>query len=224
MTRHECVSVILALAFLSVARPVRADDWQLMGSQKGIEFYRREMPGGHITAFKGKGRVEAPLWKVASILLDTRRASEWVSGLKESRVVRHLGPSRYIEYNRVGGPFIMKDRDFVSDVRIDVDPQARTFALVYQPTGDGAAPVTRAVRGEILAGRFQATSVESGQRTELTAEVQCDPKGIIPAWIVNFFQKNWPIQTFEGIRVQAAKPDITMPEEFSDVLTPTRQF
>jgi hypothetical protein len=80
------------------------------------------------------------------------------------------------------------------------------------------------VRGEILSGLFQATSLEPDKRTELTVEVQIDPKGFIPAWIVNFFQKNWPLHTFEAIRAQAAKPDITMPEAFMDVLTPTRQF
>jgi START domain-containing protein len=223
MTR-ECLSLCLGLTFLSVALPVRAQDWKLIGTEQGVEFYRRELPGSHITAFKGKGTVEAPLWKVASILLDTGRANEWVSSLKESRVVRRLGPARYIEYNRVGGPFIMKDRDFVSDVRIEVDAQAKTFALVYQPTGDAAAPPTRYVRGEILAGLFHARSLETAGTTELTAEVQCDPKGIIPAWVVNFFQKSWPIQTFQGIRAQAAKEDITTPVDFADVIAPTRQF
>jgi hypothetical protein len=33
-----------------------------------------------------------------------------------------------------------------------------------------------------------------------------------------------PLHTFEAIRAQAAKADITMPEAFVDVLTPTRQF
>ena len=77
---------------------------------------------------------------------------------------------------------------------------------------------------EILSGLFQATSLEPDRRTELTVEVQVDPKGVIPAWIVNFFQKSWPLHTFEAIRAQAAKPDIAMPEAFVDVLTPTRQF
>ena len=173
---------------------------------------------------KGTGTIDAPVWKVASILLDTQRAREWVDSLKESRVLRRLAPDRYVEYNHVGGPFLMKDRDFVSDVRITVDPGTRTFALAYQPTDDSGAPTTHNVRGEILSGLFQATSLEPDKRTELTVEVQVDPKGFIPAWIVNFFQKSWPLHTFEAIRAQAAKPDIAMPEAFVDVLTPTRQF
>jgi hypothetical protein len=207
-----------------VALPAHAEDWTPISVARGVTIYRRELPGSHLTAMKGTGTVEAPVWKVAAILLDTQRAREWVDSLKESRVVRRLAPDRYIEYNHVGGPFVMRDRDFVSDVRITVDPTTRTFALAYQPTVDPGAPTTRYVRSEILSGLFQATSLEPETRTALSVEVQIDPKGFIPAWVVNLFQKSWPLHTFEAIRAQAAKPDITMPEAFMDVLTPTRQF
>ena len=112
----------------------------------------------------------------------------------------------------------------MSDVTIDVDSLAKAFALLYKPTGEVSVPSAHHVRGEIVAGAFRATSLENGTRTELTAELHCDPKGSLPKWVVNFFQKNWPRNTFEAIRVQAAKPDITMPDEFADVLAPTRGF
>jgi len=214
----------MCVTCVNVARPSYAEDWTPITTERGVTIYRRTLPGSHLTAMKGTGTVDAPVWKVASILLDTRRAREWVESLKESRVLRRLAPDRYVEYNHVGGPFLMKDRDFVSDVHIIVDPGARTFALAYRPTDDAGAPATHNVRGEILSGLFQATSLEPDRRTELTVEVQVDPKGFIPAWIVNFFQKSWPLHTFEAIRAQAAKPDIAMPEPFMDVLTPTRQF
>jgi hypothetical protein len=82
----------------------------------------------------------------------------------------------------------------------------------------------RYVRGEILAGRFLAVSREAGRRTDLTAELQVDPKGLLPTWLVNVFQRNWPLTTFQKIRTQAGKPDIAMPAEFKDVLGPTRNF
>ena len=59
---------------------------------------------------------------------------------------------------------------------------------------------------------------------EVTVLERHDPHGALPGWLVNMFQKGWPEQTFEGIRRQAAKPDITMPAEFRDVLGPTEQF
>ncbi len=222
----SCSRLLLfwCVVFLSAVPTVRADDWKLSGREKGIEIYRRDVPGSGIIALKGQGTVEAPLWKVASILLDTKRAPQWVDSLEESRVLRRLGLNRYIEYNHIRGPLIIKDRDFVSEVTIDVDPLAKSFALIYRSTDDASVPSTHHVRGEIVAGSFRATSLEKDKRTELTAELQADPKGSIPKWVVNFFQKNWPRNTFEAIRAQAAKPDITMPDEFADVLAPTRGF
>lgn len=127
-------------------------------------------------------------------------------------------------FGEIGLPFILKDRDSVSEVHIEADPAAREFALIYRPATGAAAPPTRHVRGEILAGRFQAVSLERGRRTRLTAELQCDPKGAIPGWIANFFQRAWPQNTFQALRAQAAKADIAMPPEFRNVLEPTRDF
>ena len=210
--------------FLAVAWRAEGEDWKLVGNQHGVEIYRRDVPGSGVVAFKGQGTIEAPLWKVASILLDTKRAPEWAESLKESRVVRRVGPNAYIEYNHLGMPFILRDRDFVSEVVIEVNADARTFGLVYKPTDDHSIAVTKYVRGEIRSGLFQVRSVEQGKRSTLMAEIQCDPKGAIPTWIANFFQRSWPLTTFERLRSQAAKPDIAMPEEFKDVLASTLQF
>jgi hypothetical protein len=223
MTRPLPPLVLCCVVLVGGALPVQAENWKLMGSERGIEIYRREVPGSGIVALKGSGIVDAPLWKIASILLDTKRAPEWVDSLKESRVLRRLGLNRYVEYNHIAGPLVMKDRDFVSDVAIEVDSRAKTFALIYKPGGDPGVPASRHVRGEILSGVFRATSLDNA-RTDLTAELHCDPKGALPEWIVNLFQKNWPRNTLEAIRTQAAKPDIEMPEQFKDVLAPTRQF
>jgi START domain len=209
---------------LAVAWRAEGEDWKLVGNQHGVEIYRRDVPGSDVVAFKGQGTIEAPLWKVASILLDTRRAPEWAESLKESRVVKRLGPNTYIEYNHLGMPFILRDRDFVSEVLIDVNAEARTFGLVYKPTEEPSVAVTRYVRGVIRSGVFQVRSVEQGRRSTLMAEIQCDPKGAIPTWVANFFQRSWPLTTFERLRKQAAKADLAMPEEFKDVLASTLQF
>jgi hypothetical protein len=219
--------LVLAVALgtmVSFPAASTGQDWTRVDVADGIEISRRTVPGTGLVAMRGAGTIEAPVWKVASILLDPARAPEWVDSLRESRVVQRLGPTAYIEYNHFSMPFLVKDREFVSDVQIEVDPTTRRVALVYRPTTQAMVPPTRAVRGEILAGRFDARSVEAGRRTELIAEVQCDPKGLLPAWLVNLFQRHWPTNTFEGMRKQAARADIQIPVAFQRVLDPTRGF
>ncbi|MGZ3688603.1 MAG: hypothetical protein ACXWP5_09760, partial [Bdellovibrionota bacterium] len=44
--------------------------------------------------------------------------------------------------------------------------------------------------------------------THVDVQVNADPRGEIPKWMVNLFQKKWPYNTLEGIRRQAAKTDV----------------
>jgi len=220
---HGLRVLVFSVLLLAASRAL-ADDWQLTGNKDGITIYQRAVPGSAIIALKGEGVVDAPVWKVASVLLDTARAQEWVDSLKQSRVVRRLTLTSYIEYNHLGLPLIIKDRDFVSEVQIKVNADDRSVALIYRPTDDPSVSTTRDVRGEILAGTFLARSLGPEHRTQLTAEIHCDPKGALPAWIVNLFQRRWPQNTFEGIRRQVAKPDVAMPDEFKDVLGPTTGY
>jgi hypothetical protein len=42
----------------------------------------------------------------------------------------------------------------------------------------------------------------------VSGDVHCDPRGSIPTWIVNYFQKDWPRTTFKNLRTQVAKRNI----------------
>ncbi|MBY0371179.1 hypothetical protein K2X33_10870 [bacterium] len=192
--------------------------WEPTGAKDGIALFKKEVAGSAIIALRGQGRVEAPLWKVASILLDTKRAPEWVDSMGESRVLRRISLDSYIEYNLIKTPVILQDRDFVSHVKIDVDPAGKSFALIYSPADDKLNTWNH-TRGEIRSGRFELSATADGA-TYVDAEVHCDPMGSVPKWVVNLFQEDWPQLTFTGLRAQAAKADIRTPDNFRDVLAP----
>jgi hypothetical protein len=112
----------------------------------------------------------------------------------------------------------MKDRDFVSQVTMRMDVSTHAFTIAYGAIQDNTgAPKTDYVRGEINSSRFVISPVDGGQRTRLVAEVHCDPKGSIPKWIVNIFQRSWPLDTFYGLRRQVAKADLREPPPFLKV-------
>jgi hypothetical protein len=209
-------------AFGSV--PTHRADWESLGTKKGVELYRRDSPGD-VVELKGVGTIEAPLWRVAATLLDTERAPEWVDSLEQSSVVRRIDLNTYVEYNRIGTPFFLKDRDFVSTVKIEVDPHAKTFALRYESADESIGGIGDKghIRGEIKPAVFKLTAVDAN-RTQLSGEIHCDPKGTIPKWLVNFFQKDWALVTVTALREQTAKPEVRIPAEFADVLRPTLSF
>ena len=189
--------------------------WEKVGDEAGVEVYRRAVPGSAFLAVKGTGFVEAPVRTVALVLLDDERAHEWVDSLAEARVVRVVSPTEYIEYNHAAMPLIVSDREFVDDVSMAADPAARTVVIRSVPVDDPSIPRTRIVRG-VLDATYLLESV--GGRTRLTVEIESDPKGWLPAWLVNFFQKDWARSTIEGIRRQCAKKDLAPPKPFAPFL------
>jgi hypothetical protein len=213
-----------ASAAPAVAPPSPPVPWEKIGDDDGIAVYRREVPGSPIIAFKGEGVINAPILRVASILVDTTRATEWVDSLVEARTLRHVSETEYIEYDHIGTPFVMKDRDFVIDCKLDFEPPQKKVALLFHSVTDPLAPTTSYVRGELMSSAFVLTALEHGAKTHILAEVHCDPRGSVAKWIVNWFQKSWPHSTITRLRAQAAKPDIVDQPRLKQVLTEKGYF
>ena len=182
--------------------------WTKIDDADGIAIYRREIPGSDAIAFKGEGVVAAPLVRVASVIFDTSRATEWIDSLVEARVVRTLSDTEYVEYDHFGTPFVMKDRDFVTSNRMEYDATRQTITIRMRSTTDPAAPPTSYVRGELISSTFVLTATSDGKGTRVSGDVHCDPRGSVAKWIVNYFQKDWPRSTLKSLRKQVAKPNI----------------
>ena len=182
--------------------------WEKIGEKDGIVAYRREVPGSPLIAVKGEGVVDASIIRVASVLVDTSRATEWIDRLVESRVVREVSETETVHYDHIGTPVVMKDRDFVTRAKLEFDNIGKKVTVNMRSTTDPLAPPTDFVRGEIMQSYFILTSIEHGTKTHISVEVHADPKGSIAKWIVNMFQKSWPHNTISRLRTQVAKPDI----------------
>jgi hypothetical protein len=191
--------------------------WEQTGNEAGVTVYRRAIPNSSFLAVKGTGVVEAKVRTVALVLLDDARAAEWVDSLAEARVVRTVSETEYLEYNRASMPLFVSDRDFVNRVSMAADESARTVTIRSIPAEDAAVPKTKAVRG-LLDATYLLESIDGGKHTRLTVEIESDPKGMLPAFVVNFFQKDWARETIQGIRKQCAKPDLQAPKEFAAFL------
>ncbi len=206
------------------ADPASVPAWEKIDESDGIRVYRREIPGSPIIAFKGEGVVDATILRVASVLVDISRATEWIDSLAEAKTLRQISEDERIEYDHVTTPFILKDRDFVIDAKMEFDPAQKTVALKIHSVTDPLAPETHFVRGELLHSSFTLTALEHGTKTHIVAEIHADPKGSVAKWIVNMFQKGWPHNTITRLREQAKKPDIHDHPHLKDVLTDKGYF
>jgi hypothetical protein len=197
------------LLLLGVSTCLGGNSWEELSNEDGIKVWRREVEGSPVVAFRGETIIDASLAKVANVLDDTPRKGEWVCNLLEAKNVRMISTMERVEYNRTSAPWPIKDRDFVFRADVKVDKKAKAITILIKSVTDPLMPVDedKAVRGELLDSSYVLTSL-GDNKTRVVVEIQVDPKGSVPKWVVNWAQKGWPRKTLDGIRGQCAKSDV----------------
>jgi hypothetical protein len=212
------VVALLATTTMASAGKVGPDGWEPIADKDGVKVFRKSVAGSPLKSMKGIGIVDAPVTTVALVLLDDPRAHEWVDSLAESRVERLVNPHEYIEYNHIAMPAICRDREFVTRVTLEARPADKVAIIRSAPAEEASIKHNKKIIRGDLTSFYELRSVDGGKRTELTIEMHTDPKGWLPAWVVNLFQKDWALETIGGIRKQVKKPDLKTPPEFATYL------
>ena len=216
--RPLAIALLTAFALAGVAHAdtPQPGKWQQFDEEDGIRMFRREVPGSSLVALRGDGFIEAPIARVASVLADRKRSVEWIDRLVKTKVLEQITETEAINWNHIKTPTPLKDRDFVFKTAITTDPARKKIVFSYYSVTHKSAPVTDDyVRGSFKDGKFELTMAtrtnKDGTKTRGTlvnAEVEVDPAGSVPTFIVNMVQKSWPHKTLMALRKQVAKPDI----------------
>ena len=199
---------IMLVSFVGLSAAT-ATEWELADTDEGIKSFRKDEPGNPITAFKGEAVVDAPLAKVAWVIRDNDHRTEWVDRLQLSRVLETHSQFDKVLYQHFGLPWPISDRDYVYRAKALWRGDVLHFEL--QSTTSQNAPETVGVRARLIRCVYRLKAW-GADRTHVTVEVHTDPMGSLPATLVNFIQKSWPIKTLRGIRRMVKKPYAQMAE------------
>jgi hypothetical protein len=193
--------------------------WTKTGEEDDIVTYKKEVTGSDLLAFKGSGTIHASIERIAAVIFDTHRAPEWIVNLEESRLIQWISKNEFIEYDHIRTPpIIMKDREFVSHVKMQVDPKSKAMTFHYHSADDSVVPATdRFIRGNLMNTTFVLTPNSDNTSTQVAGEIYCDPKGSVPKWLVNWVQAKWPSDTLKNLRRQVAKTDIVIDDRIHNL-------
>lgn len=189
--------------------------WSVIDDADGLVVYERPVENASIIEFRGVGTLPAPIEKVLTILTDETRAPEWADGLAKAYRLQQISPMEWIEYNHFNTPFVIKDRDIVNRVKVEMDRLGRKARVIQQSVTHSLAPSTSYVRADLQHAEFRLEA--RGQDTLFDGEIRIDPKGSMPKWIFNLFQRSWPRTTFESVKRQAARADVVVNPLFRDL-------
>ena len=179
--------ILVAGGFL-VAPAAFALDWEKISDKDGELVERGAVPGLRVSAIRvtahspmAPGAVFETIWKQQEHL-------EFVPFLKQLRILSDTGDERVV-YEQLALPFV-RDRDYTVRLHKRVDPAVDRYEILIESANDAGPPPDRShVRVTNIHGSWTVEAGPDGKGSIVRYEVQSDPGGSIPAWLVDRTQR-----------------------------------
>nr|WP_295922153.1 START domain-containing protein [uncultured Dyadobacter sp.] len=195
---------LLLLALLSAFSAFAQNKWKLIADEQQIRIYSQAVPESKIKAIKVDCVVDASLPQMVALLLDVEAGTDWVYKTKSCTLVKRVSPTDLYYHSEISLPWPLDNRDFVAHLRATQDPASRVVT-VDGPVVAGMVPHKKnVVRVTDSKGRWILTPSPGKVRIEYT--LHTDPGGYLPAWAVNAFAAEGPMETFKKMKEQLKLP------------------
>lgn len=201
--------LVCILACLLQASGAIADDedggWHHEVTEDGVSVSLRNEPGRDLPVFRGVGKVDAGLFDILAVLDDTPRLTDWMANCIGSKVIKQVNEFDRIIYNRTDSPWPVSDRDVVLSATVQASLAKKEVWCRFSSTTSAAqGPVDGVVRMPRLRGYYRLQAIDD-THTKVTYQIDADPGGMLPDWLVTRATKQLPIQTIVGMRKQVKK-------------------
>jgi hypothetical protein len=165
--------------------------WEKVGKKDGVAVSKKEVPESDLLAFRGVVVHDVHIGKVMTAFVDENQRSKWVDRYAAHKTLKKTATSQtyWIHFSL---PFPISDRDYVlhSDAYPDKDKKIVT-TKIKSVLNSKAPEKDCCVRAEVY-GTYYKFEALPGGKTKLTVEVHTNPKGLLPGWLINSIQEDWP--------------------------------
>ena len=169
---------------------------------------KKNSPEDEVNTYRGTTTMPISIERIAYVLDDTESKTEWVSRLKEeNRLEENPSSYRSIAYQHYNLSWPVSDRDYVIESKWTVmkDMKLPTAILsIKSIIRDDVPEIQGRVRGQLDRLVYKLEKLKSNQ-TRVTVEIMVNPKGLLPNFMINLIQKEWPITTLRQLNAQALK-------------------
>jgi hypothetical protein len=201
---------------------ITADRWEQIHQQGGITVYAQKVPVSEVLAFRATAVLHAPVEQVMEVLRRVDITGEWMPDISVKYTVKEWSDFKAITYSINLMPWPFADRELLLMNRLRLDPVRKYLVVeVYsvESVGDEKIPVAKGnVRAHMYCGETMIRPGREGN-TEVEMILFIDPKGFIPAWLVNIFQKSLPYNFLKALEEKAATTDYPLRPSYQKLLS-----
>jgi START domain len=191
------VTWLSLMTLTAYAQPPSLEGWRTLHAKGNVQVLSRDVTDSDIIAVRGISTLPFPVEEVYAVMSDNHRSSDWMPQITKKEIIRQVDSTSRIEYSLVKMPWPLTNRYTVALGTLSIQP-GRVYHIDYKSVaGEYDEPDRIRVRLDRSTFFLKATT-ENYTYIDLT--LLSDPMGYIPKFMVNVFQKNWPVQFLEGLK------------------------
>lgn len=189
--------ILLLFLFCSVHTYAQSE-WKLAKNSDGIKVYTRTVEGSPIKEFKAKVTIKARAVEIAQIVVDVADYPEWYPDVMGAKVIERVSKYEILAYYRVDLPWPATDRDAVVSFLLDMDESKKNIKVTSKAKDGVKEEFAGVIRLKEATGYW--TFKEHDGVTDVVYQMQADPGGSLPTWIINMFIEDGPHKTMKALR------------------------
>ena len=176
------------------------NEWVMVRNDKirNIQTFMRQEDGKQYRSFKVKASLDGTVDAAVDILMNTQEFRKWYWEVIESRTLRQVSAAEHYMYMVHRAPAGLPDRDVILHVVVErfADGSNATLRINAVPDYIASKPPLVRMTAEDMTVRLNSLP---GKRVQVSVEGYIDPGGRIPAWAINFIQRQAPYKVMVGL-------------------------
>ena len=186
--------LIICLLFSNIAN---ADNWQLTKENDGISVYTRTTPGSAFKAFKGVVSIPARLTSIVATIDDTSIYTQLFHNTKSAKELKQVNENESYKYMVTALPWPVQSRDSIVHSVLKQDRKTKTIQITMNGAPKYIPSKKGLVRIQKMSGRWLL--VPEKNSVKVVYEMNVDPGGNIPTWLVNNMSVDLPFITLKNL-------------------------
>lgn len=173
-------------------------NWHSTKKSNGIEVFLRNTKNSPLKAFKGVVTVNSKLSSIMAVLDDTDGYPKWLFNCKSAKTINKSSNS-ITNHIVTKMPWPVKNRDTVLFNSTAQDSVSKNIEIKIMAKPRLLPNKAGVVRIENMQGRWLLRPVAAG-KVNIIYEMNVDPGGSIPKWLVNSLTVDHPFNTLKNMR------------------------
>ena len=205
------IFLCLLLTLSSVFAKIQLDErkWQESVDNDGVVILNQKVKGSDLIAFRTIYTVDAPVEKLLGVLRDAEAGTRWVKQLDKIVYISEPSDLEAIIYEVRDFPWPFNKRDLVIHYLLTINKARKSISVKFNSVDHPKFPKQEGkVRAKLKYGLFEFWP--QGNQTKIELTILADPAGVIPAWVVNIFQKTQPFEYIKQLEKEAKKSKIAL--------------